>query len=45
MLGTLELSGEQALAAVKATTGEASWQETAATPVIVADMLARAGCK
>ncbi|HEY8357885.1 MAG TPA: hypothetical protein VIL30_10535 [Ramlibacter sp.] len=41
----LELSGEQALAAVKASGGEANWQETAATPVIVADMLARAGCK
>ena len=41
----LELSATQALAAVKASGEEATWQEIAATPVIVADMLARAGCK
>lgn len=41
----LELSSTQALAAVKASSGEGAWQETPATPVILADMLDRAGCK
>lgn len=40
----LELSTDHAMAAVTAG-GEGNWQETAATPLILADMLARAGCK
>lgn len=42
--GRLELSASHALNAVKTSTDESQWQEMAATPIIVADMLARAGC-
>lgn len=44
-IAPLRLSHENVLAAVKASGDQSQWQETSATPIIVADMLARAGCK